>query len=95
MALACKYCILIKGLKGSEISQLPQTEEELMQHIEREHHIPVRRDNETVEEAMARFKRENPDAGGPNCKCPDCQHQEQVSRLIEMLAGATRLTYGV
>jgi len=73
MAYACKYCILTKGLKGSEVSSLPQTEEELINHLEREHHIPVRRENETPAECMARFQRENPEAGGPNCKCPTCR----------------------
>ena len=69
MAIACKWCILTKGLKGSEIGSLPQTEEELYQHIECVHHIPVRRDGETVEV-------ENPEAGGPNCRCPGCQRKQ-------------------
>ena len=73
MAIACKWCILSKGLKGSEIGSLPQTEEEFARHIEGVHHIPVRRDGETVEVARTRFQRENPEAGGPNCRCPDCR----------------------
>ena len=73
MAIACKWCILTKGLKGSEIASLPQTEEELCQHIESAHHIPVRREGETVEAARERFQTENPEAGGPNCQCPRCQ----------------------
>lgn len=86
MALACKYCILAHGLKGSEISSLPQTDEELYQHIEREHHIPVRRENETPEECLARFKRENPGAGGPNCKCPSCGNsRKDVWELLQAL----------
>ena len=50
MALACKYCIMYKGLKGSDVANLPQTEEELYSHIEHEHHIPVRRENEKGEQ---------------------------------------------
>jgi len=83
MALACKFCIMTNGLRGSEIGSLPQNEEELVQHIEREHHIPVRRDNETWEQCQERFQRENPEAGGPNCKCPMCawHRQLQVARM--------------
>lgn len=70
--IACKYCIATRGLKGSEISGLPKTKEELMDHIEREHHIPVRRGKETTAECEKRFAREQPEAYGPNCKCPAC-----------------------
>jgi len=73
--IACKYCIMDKGLKGSELESLPQTDEEFSNHIEKEHHIPVRRDNETDEQYLERFQRENPEAGGPNCKCPNCCHE--------------------
>ena len=78
MAFACKYCIMYKGLKGSDVANLPQTEEELYNHIEHEHHIPVRRENENGEQCMARFKLENPEAGGPNCKCPNCIHERSL-----------------
>jgi len=81
MSKACKYCILTKGLRGSEIASLPQTDEELYQHIEREHHIPVRREGETAEQCMARFKSENPEAGGPNCKCPACKGRSDIFAL--------------
>ena len=76
MPIACKYCIATKGLKGSDVDKLPKTEEELFQHIERDHHIPVKRENETKEETLARFQRENPEAGGPNCRCLFCNHPE-------------------
>jgi len=72
MARACAYCIATKGLKGSEIASLPQTDEEFYLHIEREHHIPVSREGETEQQTMERFKRDNPQAGGPQCKCPAC-----------------------
>ncbi len=60
MAYGCKICILNKGIKGSEIASLPQTEEELWDHLEKEHHIPVRREGETVQECVTRFKRQYP-----------------------------------
>ena len=83
MALACKYCILTKGLRGSDISKCPQNEEELAQHIESEHHIPVRRKNETAAECNERFQRENPEAGGENCKCPRCQVERDIQKTFE------------
>src|SRR5215471_8989065 len=33
MAFACRYCILTEGLRGDQISSLPQSEEELFDHI--------------------------------------------------------------
>ena len=75
MAFACKVCIAEKGLKGSEIPSLPQTEEELIEHIESEHHIPVKREGETEKECKDRFYRKYPEAGDPRtCKCPECSY---------------------
>ena len=88
MSFACKYCIATRGLIGSEIGSLPQTEEELFDHIEREHHIPVQREGETKEQTLARFHRENPEAGGPNCKCPSCEGSHMVWQLINQLRGS-------
>lgn len=68
MPLACKICIAEKGLRGSEIKSLPNTEEELFAHIEREHHRPVMREGETKEAAIERFLKENPDAAN----CQEC-----------------------
>ena len=69
MALACKICIVKKGLRGSEISTLPQTEEELYDHMEREHHMPVQREAETEQEAEERFLAKYPEAR----ICPECR----------------------
>lgn len=55
MPLACKLCVAMHGLKGSQIASLPKTEEELFDHIERVHHIPVIRKGETEQQAMERF----------------------------------------
>ena len=78
MARACRYCIMTKGLRGSEIADLPQTDEEFCDHVEREHHIPVRREGETKEQAQKRFQEQNPEAGGPNCRCPGCQAKREA-----------------
>lgn len=69
MAFACKLCIMRTGLRGSEISGLPQTEEELAAHMERDHHIIVTRDGETEADAQARFLRAYPDAA----TCAECR----------------------
>lgn len=68
MAYACKICIAQKGLRGSEIASLPQTEEELMEHMEAVHHIPVIREGETEEQAVERFLKKHPEAK----TCPEC-----------------------
>jgi hypothetical protein len=68
MAFACKYCIASKGLRGSDIASLPQTQEDLIAHIEGVHHIRVMRAGESDEECEARFLREHPEAKD----CPEC-----------------------
>lgn len=68
MAFACKICIATKGLWGSEITSLPQTEEEFIDHMERVHHMPVTRRGETQEKAFKRFIEEYPEAKN----CPEC-----------------------
>lgn len=75
--VVCKYCIMIDGIKGSELSKWPNRDDQnadewLFRHIESEHHMPVVREGETRAQAEARFNREQPEAGGPNCKCPQC-----------------------
>ena len=82
MAKACKYCIMTRGLRGSEIANLPQTDEELYGHIEREHHIPVGREGESEEQTKKRFQEQNPEAGGPNCRCPACQAKHETMMMV-------------
>lgn len=69
MGQLCVYCIGERGVTGKDIIE---GDDAFMDHIEREHHIPVRRKGETVAETMRRFKAANPEAGGPNCRCPTC-----------------------
>ena len=68
MALACKICIAQRGLRGSEIGNLPQNEEELFDHMEQVHHMPVQRDGESHEECIKRFLEKYPEAR----TCPEC-----------------------
>ncbi len=68
MAYACKICVLRNGLIGAEISKLPQTEEEFINHLEKVHHMPVTREGETADQAQERFLKKYPEA----LNCPDC-----------------------
>lgn len=68
MALACKICIFKHGLKGGDIPFLPQTEEELIDHMEKVHHMLVTREGETDEQATERFLKKYPEAK----TCPEC-----------------------
>jgi len=71
----CRYCIATHGLKGSELASWPASDDREAQceHIESEHHIPVRREGESDPECRARFRREYPEAEDPaTCKCPEC-----------------------
>jgi hypothetical protein len=65
MPIACKLCIAEKGLHGSEIGALPKDEDELAEHLEREHHLVVRREGESQADADQRCL----DAG---YMCPSC-----------------------
>lgn len=68
MPIACKICIAQKGLRGSDIKGLPQNEEELMDHMERVHHMPVQREGETRQQSIERFLQKYPEAR----TCPEC-----------------------
>lgn len=71
MALACKWCIVSTGLKGSDIGKPGVTfvnQEELTNHLESFHHCPVQRDGETMKQAEARFLAAHPQA----LACPEC-----------------------
>jgi len=61
-----------KGLKGSEIGSLPQNEEELFDHMEKVHHMPVKREDETHKECIKRFLEKYPEAK----TCPECIEAE-------------------
>ena len=50
MPIACKLCILQHGLRGSDIASLPQTEQELFDHLEKVHGIIVDRSTKPSDE---------------------------------------------
>ncbi len=82
MPLACKYCIALKGLTVEDVRNLPKNEDQLYDHIETEHHIPIMREDETEEKAFDRFRKENPQAGGKKCKCPTCIGGDRILDAI-------------
>ena len=79
---ACMFCIMEHGLKGSDLASLPETDDELYEHLERVHHIPVQREDETEQQAMERFWTAYPEAHNPaTCKCQVCT----LNRLTQSL----------
>ena len=78
MPIACKYCVMTKGIRGTGENLVDgkqamfDTYEELADHIEMEHDIPVQRENETDIECWSRFCVKNKRAGTENCQCPEC-----------------------
>ncbi len=69
MAFACKICILTEGLTGNNTDSLPETEEDFFDHIEKVHHIPVKKEGETHEQAIKRFLAKYPEV----INCPHCK----------------------
>lgn len=74
MSKACPYCTASKGLT-LQSDHLFETDEELFDHFEMVHDLPVRREGETNEQALERVRAKNPHLGGPDCQCPDCLHK--------------------
>lgn len=88
MGTACRYCIASKGLRLGD-KHIFDTEEEFINHIEMEHDIPVTRDGETEEQTKERFAKQNPRAGGPDCRCPSCLAKSDGRHaLVDMLIDA-------
>ncbi len=68
MAIACKICIITKGIRGSDKESFFETQEELNDHLEKVHHMPVCREGETSEECIKRFIEKYPEAR----TCSEC-----------------------
>lgn len=65
MALGCKVCVFDTGIT---IKDLFNTQDELNEHLEAVHHMPVIRGGETKEQAITRFLKNHPEA----ITCPEC-----------------------
>ena len=66
--IACKYCVFEKGLNITT-SHLFKTQEELNDHLESVHHMPIIREGETEDDAIERFLKKYPVAKD----CPICK----------------------
>lgn len=42
MPYACKFCIALYGLKGSDVSKLPENEQVVREHVKTAHGYPQR-----------------------------------------------------
>ena len=78
--IACKYCIAKHGLWGSDFKSLDgdrkvafDAEDEFYDHLEEEHDLIVRRENETLEEAEKRVHAKNKRIGTESYQCPQCR----------------------
>ena len=86
MGIACTYCLL-PGESGISFAKgnIFESEDELFAHIESQHHMPVGREGETAAQTKKRFEREQPEAGGPNCRCPACRGTTAEAALIRRM----------
>lgn len=82
--IICKYCIVEKGIIGSELKKRNfTTVKDLANHIESEHHIPVAGKEETEEECKERFYKIYPEAKNTEtCKCPWCLMNRRMKESL-------------
>jgi hypothetical protein len=71
--LTCKICIAEKGFSLANTDRIFKTDEELYEHIEIEHGVPVIRQGETEEQAIERCAKKGIVPDREKCKCKDCQ----------------------
>ena len=81
--MVCKLCVARRGLRGADIANAPSSEAELVEHIERDHHMPVRRDDETDEQALKRLRLAYPESADiETCKCPACEMRRELEAVL-------------
>ena len=66
--IACRFCVGEKGLTLNS-KHLFKTQEELNDHLESVHHMPIINEGETEDDAMKRFLEKYPEAKD----CPECK----------------------
>lgn len=70
----CRYCIMKYGIKGSELSKKHlETDEDLANHIEEVHGIPVIRERETEQQCLDRCAKKGIITDREKCKCQECK----------------------
>lgn len=70
----CKYCVMKYGIRGSELSENNlETDEDLANHIEEVHGIPVVREGETEEQTLSRCAKKGIVSDKNKCQCQECK----------------------
>lgn len=70
----CKYCVMKYGIKGSELAENNlETDEDLANHIEEVHGIPVIRKGETEEQTTKRCAEKGIVSDRNKCQCQECK----------------------
>jgi hypothetical protein len=105
MPIACKLCIARRGLKGSEIASLPQTEEQFREHLRVVHGLNVV-ERQKEAEVLAGMKRIGPGfyhdgQGGMHVSAREvlahlgwpytADTEESLFKALQMLAAAHRI----
>lgn len=70
---ACKICVARYGLTLQEKDRIFETEEELFEHMENVHGIPVIREGETEADAKKRCAEKGIGEDVTKCQCEDCK----------------------
>jgi len=69
----CQKCIIQFGFKLSDKGKNFETDEELYEHFEMVHGIPVRRENETAKDAEERCAKKGLSENRNKCVCKECK----------------------
>ena len=70
----CRYCVLKYGIKGSELKEKNlETDEDLYNHIEEVHGIPVGREGETEQQTKKRCAAKGIVEDRGKCQCQECK----------------------
>jgi len=82
MGIVCKWCLIYGNPTrpggSTAIKDVLETDEDLVEHIEMVHCMPVKRPGETSEQAEARVRAKNPRMGTAECTCPRCDARRRL-----------------
>lgn len=73
--ITCKFCVAKHGFKLSDKDRIFQTDEQLYEHLENQHGVPVMRKGETSDQAIARCAKKGIVKDKNKCKCGDCKEE--------------------
>mgnify|MGYP001583873331 CR=1 FL=1 len=69
----CQRCIVQFGFKLADKNKTFETDEELFEHLEMIHGIPVRREGETEKDCMKRTAKKGLSSDRNKCVCEECK----------------------